>query len=436
MIVMPDLKQFKCPACGGVLEFTSATQEIKCPYCDSSFTRADFADLDKDLDVAYVEKEKDPMIEELYSGEDLKDMSVYTCESCGGEIICGKNTTSTKCPYCDNNVLIKSKISGDLKPKLIIPFKLDKEQSNNSFKEYFKKKFFIPGSFKKTNKIEESSSLYVPYFIYTANTDGDVTFEGKITRRWEDSNYEYKEESFYRLDRSGDIAFDDIPVDASERMPNDLMESIEPFNKSDHEPFFSGYLAGFQAERYDTSKSKTLARAHERMIQGTIAALQTSTTRYEDVHATSHHINFSRESSQYVLYPIWILNVKRKENKYTFAVNGDTGKVAGKYPISAPKVILVCALIALAAGGLGFGLGYLIMEGDLFYALLMGVILLLIGGVVSAIAITKKLKKRVSLQYGAKNYVRENSYHLTYSKDTFLYKKVSKRSKPKSSNKR
>ena len=432
---MPDLKQFKCPACGGVLEFTSGSQEIKCPYCDSTFTRADFADLDKDLDQKYEEKEPDPMLQEMYSAEELKDMSVYSCDSCGGQIICGKNTSSTKCPYCDNNVLIKSKISGDLKPQLIIPFKLDKEQSSESFKKYFRSKFFIPGSFKKENKIEESSSLYVPYFIYTANTDGDVQFSGKKTRRWEDSDYEYKEVKYYRLDRSGQIAFDDIPVDASERMPNDLMESIEPFNKADHETFFSGYLAGFQAERYDTSKSQTLARAHQRMSEGTISALQQSTHSYEDVTVTSSNISYFNESSKYVLYPIWILNVRWKDNKYTFAVNADTGKVAGKYPISGGKVTLVCALIAIVAAALGFGIGYLVMEGDILLSVIFTIVFFLLGGGISALLITRKLKKRVSLQYGAKNYVRPGSFNLSYSKDIYLYSETSKRAKPKDNRK-
>ncbi|MBP5694207.1 MAG: hypothetical protein J6X03_01975 [Bacilli bacterium] len=426
---MPDLKQFKCPACGGTLEFTSASQEIKCPYCDSAFSRADFKDLDTDLDVKVEEKELDPMIQELYSGDDLKDMSVYSCESCGGEIICGKNTSSTKCPYCDNNVLIKSKISGDLKPNLIIPFKLDKEQSGESFKKYFKSKFFIPGSFKKSNQIEESSSLYVPYFIYSADAAGDVEFEGTKTKRWEDSSYEYEEVSYYRLDRAGRIGFDDIPVDASEKMANDLMESIEPFTKSDHETFFSGYLAGFQAERYDTSKSTTQTRAHQRMRQGMVSALKSSTTSYSDVREVKENIRLSNEESKYVLYPIWILNVRWKDQKFTFAVNGDTGKVAGKYPISAGKVTSVVGLISLAAGGLGFLMGYFLMEGDILFGFIFAIILALIAGLISGLGIRAKLKKRVALQYGAANYVRENSYNLTYRKDTFLYSKVNKRKK-------
>ena len=427
---MPDLKQFKCPACGGTLEFTSKSQEIKCPYCDSTFTRADFSDVDTDLDTKIEEQEPDPMLQELYSEEELKDMAVYSCESCGGQIIVGKNTSSTKCPYCDNNVLIKSKISGDLKPNLIIPFKLDKEQSNEAFKNFFKGKFFIPQSFKKSNQIEESSPLYVPYFIYSADAAGDVVFEGTKTKRWEDSSYEYEEVSYYRLDRAGRIAFDDIPVDASERMPNDLMESIEPFNKEDHEDFFSGYLAGFQAERYDTEKSTTQNRAHQRMRQGTVAALQTSTRSYNDVHSTSENIALTNETSKYVLYPIWILNVRWKDQKFTFAVNGDTGKVAGKYPISAGKVSSVVGIIALVAAAIGFLIGYFMMENDLLFGFIFAGIGALIAGPLSGIGITKKLKKRVALQYGASTYVRENSYELTYSKDTFLYSKLNKKRKP------
>lgn len=34
---MAELKEFKCPACGGALEFDSKVQKMKCPYCDTEF---------------------------------------------------------------------------------------------------------------------------------------------------------------------------------------------------------------------------------------------------------------------------------------------------------------------------------------------------------------------------------------------------------------
>ena len=34
---MSDLKEYKCPACGGAIEFDSKSQKMKCPYCDTEF---------------------------------------------------------------------------------------------------------------------------------------------------------------------------------------------------------------------------------------------------------------------------------------------------------------------------------------------------------------------------------------------------------------
>ena len=92
-------------------------------------------------------------------------------------------------------------------------------------------------------------------------------------------------------------------------------------------------------------------------------------------------------------------------------------------------------LIAIAAAALGFGLGYLVMEGDILLSVIFAIIFFLLGGGISALLITRKLKKRVSLQYGAKDYVRPGSFNLSYSKDIYLYSETSKRAKPKDNRK-
>ena len=43
---------------------------------------------------------------------------------------------------------------------------------------------------------------------------------------WSDDDYDYTETSYYSVERSGDMAFSAVPVDGSEKMPDDLMESI------------------------------------------------------------------------------------------------------------------------------------------------------------------------------------------------------------------
>lgn len=42
------------------------------------------------------------------------------------------------------------------------------------------------------------------------------------------SKYNYTETCFYAIIRSGTLTFERVPVDGSSKMPDDLMESIEP----------------------------------------------------------------------------------------------------------------------------------------------------------------------------------------------------------------
>ena len=422
---MPDIKEFDCPSCGGNLQFDIKTQEVKCPFCGATYDKAFLAQFDEDLQRKHVDETNQEEAKAGFSDEEVKGMSVYTCDSCGGQIITGVNTSSTICPYCNSAVLVKSKISGDLKPDIIIPFKLTKEDSSEAFKKYFKKKFFIPGAFKKENQIEKQNPLYVPYWIFGADAAGEANFKGDIVRTWSDGDYRYKEVSHYRLWRSGSIAFDNIPVDGSRKMPDDLMESIEPFDANHHEAFLSGYLSGYSAERYDVSLSECEKRANTRMREGTVNALaSTIGARYENVSVTGSDIETFNEWSKYALYPIWLLNVKWKENTYSFAVNGDTGIVAGKYPVSKGRVALTVILALIGGFGLGFLFGWLFCEGDLGLAAIVGGILGVVVAAIYGTILSKKLKKRISLKQGASDYTRPGSFKLTGSKDIFISKSV------------
>ena len=423
---MADIRDFKCPACGGSLKFDSDSQNVTCPYCDAIYSKQDLIELDEDINEKYDEQIVwDEVDQAMYSEEEAKGMSVYHCDSCGGEVICGENTSATSCPYCGNAILIKSKISGELKPKIIIPFKIEKEQASESFKKYFSSKFFIPSRFKKECQIKESDSMYVPYWLFSADVDGTVRFNGEVVRRWSDSNYDYKEVKYYRLYRYGLIAFDDIPVDASAKMPNDLMESIEPFDIRDHKEFLSGYLAGYKAEKYDVSKEENQKRANVRIKEGTVDALRKTVTGYSNVTVYDSKILLSNQLCNYALYPIWMLTVNWEENNYIFAVNGDTGKVAGKYPISKLKVALVVALITIACLALFSLIGIAILE-DTAYGILFGIAFGILGLIASLVLITKSLKKRVSLVHGARDYERPGSFKLLDRKDIFLYRRVYK----------
>ena len=425
--------QLKCPCCGGALEFDNKSQHVICPYCDSHFTTEDLKAYSDDL---ANDKQDDTAWDESrvqeYTNAEMKGMKIYSCDSCGGEIIVDETTSSTKCPYCGNNLVVSKELSGDLRPNYVIPFKNDKETVQGNLRKFFRRKPLLPNSFSKENVIEEIKSLYVPFWLFDADVAGRVRFKGEITRTWSDSDYDYKETKYYSIIRGGEIAFDHIPVDGSSKMEDQLMESIEPYDFKEAEEFNVAYLAGYAADRYDVDKTVTFNRATQRFRDGTIQAFRKDVHGYSNVTVQDSNIQLSNTVTNYALYPVWILNTKWREKNFRFAVNGQTGKVAGNLPVSPLKFFLFYMLFFLVIGGAAFGLTFWLSESAL-----VGAIVGVLSGALFALLILlimRRANKNVKFQYGAANYVRDNSLRILERKELYLYRTVSKTPRPKSNN--
>ena len=425
--------QLKCPCCGGTLQFDDKTQRVVCPYCDSQFSPKDLEDYTKEIES---EEQEDTSWDEsqvqAFTNQEKKGIKIYSCDSCGGEIMVDETTSSTICPYCGNNLLVSKELHGDLKPNYVIPFKNDKEAVKETLKKFFRKKPLLPRSFSKENVIEEIKPLYVPFWLFDADVDGRVHFKGEITERWSDSEYDYKETKYYSLIRGGQIAFDHVPVDGSKKMEDKLMESIEPYDFSEAKEFNVAYLAGFAADRYDVSKDETFERATQRFKDGTVQAFRSDIHGYENVRLDNTNLQFTDTNALYALYPVWILNTKWKDKSFRFAVNGQTGKIAGNLPISVGKSFLFWFIFFLVLTGIGVGVGALI---DFIWAgLIAGAV---IGIIVASCVLAgmRKANKNVQFQSGAANYVRPDSFRITDRKDMYLYSKVSKSKRPEANKK-
>ena len=425
-------KQFKCPCCGGSLQFDDKSQNIVCPYCDSQFTPESLKDYTDELASQPQEDTSwDESMVQAYTNEEKKGIKIYSCDSCGGEIIVDETTSSTCCPYCGNNVLVSKELSGDLKPNYVIPFKNDKEVVKENLKKFFKKKPLLPSSFSKENVIEEIKPLYVPFWLFDADVSGTVEFKGETTRRWSDSNYDYRETKVYSILRGGNIAFDRVPVDGSKKMEDQLMESIEPYNFNEAVEFNAAYLAGYAADRYDVDKDVTFDRATVRFRDGTVQAFRRDISGYDNVSMTRTNLQFDNTNAAYALYPVWILNTKWKDKNFRFAVNGQTGKIAGNLPVSVGKAFgfwFMFFFIFLAVIGGAIGGILAANSGDitgLFIGLGIGAIFAIVIATVIVLAMRSKCKN-VKFQYGASNYVRDNSFGINYRKSIYLYSRVSK----------
>lgn len=332
---MSELLKYRCPNCGQILEFDSGTQQMKCPYCDSMVDVQALSGYDEELkNVSSDELKWDKAPGTEWDEEETKGMRVYVCDSCGGEIIADENASAMKCPYCDNAVIMKGNVSGVLKPDLIIPFKLDKNQAKELYHKHLQGKKFLPRVFENENHIDEIKAIYVPFWLFHADVDYDVRFRGTRTRLYSDARNNYTETSYYAVNRVGTLAFDQVPVDGSSSIADDLMQSIEPFDITEAKPFQTAYLSGYLADKYDVDAQDAVSIANARIKSSTEQAVMSTVANYESLSVERSAIRYNNGRAMYALYPVWILNTTYAGQRYIFALNGQTGKTVGDLPVS------------------------------------------------------------------------------------------------------
>lgn len=353
-MTMDTLLEYKCPACGGALNFDSSVQKMKCPYCDSELEMEALLELDaalKQEESSDFTWETQP--EGRWSDEETANLRTFICNSCGGEIVGDENTAATNCPYCDNPVVMAGSFHGDLRPDLVVPFKLDKEQAKAALSRHLQKKPLLPQLFKSQNRIESIQGIYVPFWLFDTDADANVRYKATRVHHWSDSNYNYTRTSFYSLLRSGTLGFDNVPVDGSSKMSNDLMESIEPYDLSQGVDFQTAYLAGYLADKFDVEADDCKSRANDRIRTSTEEAFAATTAGYTSVIPEATNIHLSGGRVRYALLPAWILTTRYQNESYTFAMNGQTGKMVGNLPVD--KKLFWTYLL-----GIGLGSGALI----------------------------------------------------------------------------
>ena len=244
---------------------------------------------------------------------------------------------STICPYCGDATVIKGQFEGTLRPDYIIPFKMEKKAAMEAFEADFKNAPFLPDEFKVKKKIEEMTGVYVPFWMFDCDCSAAITYGAQMVTSWSDSNYNYTKTDYYRLFRSGSVGFANIPVDGSKKADDAYMEEVEPFCYDDAVEFNGAYLSGYMADKYDVSAQESIERANERVKNSTVSVFKETTSGYAAVIPESTKISFSGGKIRYSLLPVWMLNIKYMNNLYRFAINGQTGKVVGEYPIDKRK---------------------------------------------------------------------------------------------------
>lgn len=371
-----QVTNYQCPACTGPLNFDPETGKVSCEFCGSSYELAEIEALYTQKDEAAAEdfaqeenqKEWDASERTDSWGEDAQGMKTYACPSCMAELICDETTAATSCPYCGNPTVVSGQFAGSLKPDFIIPFKLKKEDAVASLKSHYGKRFFLPKTFKDGNHIEKVQGVYVPFWLFDAEVGGEASYNATRSRIFRRGDYEITETSHFSVTRTGNMAFEKIPVDASKKMSDGHMDSIEPFDYSELKPFSTAYLPGFLADKYDVTTEESKDRVEER-CEGTLEEeLRDTVTGYETVALREKDFTVRCGKAYYALLPVWLLNTKWNGQNFLFAMNGQTGKLVGDLPVDKKKYWLTFFGIGLVLSILG-----LLLFADAGYVLPIGI---------------------------------------------------------------
>lgn len=335
---------YKCPDCGADMLFDSESGMLSCGSCGR-----------KDN----VESFPKDNINTTFEGNDAKE---YHCKNCGATLITHKDTTATNCSFCGAGVVLLDRLTGDLAPSKVIPFTISKEKAMKAFKTWCKNGLLTPKGFMTADRVKGITGMYVPFWLYDLNSKVEVNAICTKVRTYTRGEYIYTETSYYDVYRDINIDYVKVPIDASEKMDDILMDKLEPYNYGQLNDFNTPYLAGYIAEKYNYDHKELLPRAASKIERYVESFINSTISGYTTTSYKQKNIDTKKTQAYYALLPVWMVYYDYKGSEYIFAMNGQTGKVVGKPPISQAKVatwfggiaggtFLAFKLVSLLIGG-------------------------------------------------------------------------------------
>jgi predicted RNA-binding Zn-ribbon protein involved in translation (DUF1610 family) len=381
----PDALEFKCPQCGATTAYTPSASGVTCQHCG-------YVQASETVAVGRAADEAEFTLDNLALAErgwgtERKEIH---CESCGSDLSVAADDLSTTCPFCaSNRVVARVAVQDALRPRFLIPFKLEANDCQPRVKTWLGKGWMHPSDLARSAGSTQFRGVYLPFWTFDAtiqaNWRAEVGYERteryydsgsktwktrtKIDWRWEEG----------RLTQSPD---DWLGIGTT-KISHILLKRLYPFKVNELRAYEPGFLAGWQALNYDiplqTSWDTVKAEMREQARDGCRAQINSHHVRNFSMLA-----DFEDEAWRYILLPVYAAAYRFENETFQVLVNGQTGAVAGQKPIAWWKVWLAIAgllspgvLLALV------GLVLLLLGGIGIFVLGLAAILFVIGLVIS-----------------------------------------------------
>ncbi|MBR5519665.1 MAG: hypothetical protein IKU55_03000 [Clostridia bacterium] len=333
-----------CPRCGGTMEFHPAEGKLFCPYCDHVI------DITADKEVSEQAFYAAKHVGNFTWGEQQKQV---ICRSCGGQAVYDALQTSGTCPFCGSNQVMPEAVDTSLPPSGICPFGITQQQAGENFHNWIKGRIFTPSKAKKSARADSFSGFYVPYWTFDTLTDSAYTARYGKNRVYKDSKGNRQVRTDW-YSTSGDLQLmiDDEITHGTTRHDLTIFSRIEPYDTKACVPYSPEYLAGYVSERYSVGLHDAWENTKPKVDRRIENAIERQIRNYyhaDHVRITSRNTMYNDLTYKYLLVPLWQSSFEYKGKTFQFMVNGQTGQVGGKAPVSALRVAIACVLGAILA---------------------------------------------------------------------------------------
>lgn len=333
----------KCPNCGAPINFNKATELWECIYCGSKYKQEEMQKLN-----ASVSKIPTTITTSQGVKRRLEEMILYHCVDCKADIMADESNPVETCAYCTSTNITKSKTNEGVAPTKIIPFKITEEEAIKKFQAIAKKRPLMPQVFNDPDNLEFVKGIYIPFWTYDIETNCKMNFTATDKTTWKDSGYTYEKLDKYLVKNEGSMSFSGIITDASTHFDDNLMDSLEPFDFNELVDYNPTYLTDYLVEKYDIESNETLDRAKTKAIETSIEVMKTA-VKHQNKNIDKQEITATKVKEDYIFLPFFMANIKRKGKIYTFAINGQTGKVVCDIPLSKKRTVILSIILFLVS---------------------------------------------------------------------------------------
>jgi DNA-directed RNA polymerase subunit RPC12/RpoP len=333
-----------CPSCGAPIEALD-------PFCSACRT-----------DNPYYQQRPDaaaPRPARTDAPPALPQQRHFRCQQCGAEVATDPEQRSYVCPFCDSSYVVEFSpdTAGRQPPEFVIGFTITPDDALAAFRRWLRQNaWFRPGDLHRASVTDKLKGVYLPFWSFTMLAQS----------RWRATigEYWYRTETYTERDSKGNLVtrtrqvreiewwplagrhhqyYSGYLVSGSRGLPQDQALRILPFQLPALKRYQPYFLAGWLAEEYSVDREDALARCEGEFLareRHNVAAFLPGDT-HRDLTVDTQ---FSHNSSDLCLLPIYILSYRYRGQLYRFLLNGQTGKMDGDKPVSRTRIAVAVAI--------------------------------------------------------------------------------------------